>query len=114
MVGDRNNVIDQIDPERIRQKTRPQALDAVWTRTPAGEYRACRRLNRDHFDSGFACPQALSNARQGASRANAYHDDVNSTTRFFPDLNRCAFAVSAGIGLVVELLRIPGVGQRCT
>src|SRR5437660_2570925 len=114
MIGDWDNAIDQTDPERIRQKTSSQSLDAVRPRTPAGEDRARCRFNCDHLNSGFMSSQALSNARQGASRANSDHDDVNRATRFFPDFKSSAFAMSTRVGLVVKLLRIPGIGQGGT
>src|SRR6266568_4211988 len=50
MIGHRNNMIDQVNPEGVRLETSAQSLNAMRPGSATGQYCTGGWLNGDHFD----------------------------------------------------------------
>ena len=97
---------DQVDLrfiQRVGNKASTDPLNLVGTTFAAGDDRGFLRLDRHHFDGGFARLQSLAYAGKRSAGANAGNDDVDFAIRVFPNFLRGCFFMNGGIGRIVEL-----------
>ncbi len=95
----------------LRDEAGDDALDAVLARRAAVQDRRLGGLDGDGGEARLARLEGAGNARDGAARAHAAHDDVDGAGGVAPDLLGGGRLVDGGVRGVLELLRDDGVGR---
>src|SRR5579884_191594 len=104
-ISNRNDAINEVDAESIRNEARAETFDAMRTGTTTGENRAGARFDGHDFEGGFASAQAFGNSGEGPAGADSDDDHINGTICILPDFLGSPFAMGTRVSRIVELLR---------
>src|SRR3954454_10182497 len=111
VVGDRDDLVEQVAVQHGRHEARADAVDAVRPRRAAGEDRRAARLDGDDAAPGIAGLEALAGPGDRAAGPDAGHEHVDAVERG-EDLGRRRAPVGLGVGGVLELAGHPRVVAR--
>ncbi len=111
VLGDRDDVIDDVLVQIGRNKSGTDALDLVGAGAAAGQDRGDFRLHCHGQQMGIFLLDHFRHTGDGAARAHAGHKDIDVPVQGVPDFRTGGGPVDRGVGRVGELVRHPGVAS---